>query len=334
MKPFRDRNPVVIGVLGFAVIGALMLGAFRADRLPLIGGGETYYAEFAEAGGLDTGSEVRLAGVSVGDVTDIELDGDVVRVEMLIDTDADLGEDTGAKIQVRTILGAMYVALEPAGSGELTSDDIIPVSRTESPYDIVQALSDLSTTTDELDQEQLAAALDEVSELSTTIPDEFGDALEGLSRASATLSARDREITDLLVGIERATSVLNDNDEELEILFADADVLFREVANRRDSIRTLLISTQTVSNELTALIEENEEQITPMLEELEEITGMLVRIESSLDEALRLGGPFARFFANTLGVGPWFELDLDLTLPQIEEILDNSDDVFGQGGNR
>lgn len=321
MKPFRERNPVVIGLLGFAVIAAMLVAAFRADRLPLIGGGDTYYAEFAEAGGLRTGNEVRVAGVSVGKVTGIELDGDKVVVEMLIDTDVDFGRDTGARIQVRTMLGAMYVAIDPAGPGALAAGDTIPVSRTEAPYDVVQAFSDLSDTTSQIDQQNLAEALDEIAILSGEIPDEFADALSGLSRVSSTLSARDQEITDLLQGLERAMVVLNDNDEQLETIFTDADSLFRAVADRRDSISALLQGTQTLSLELTALIDDNEEQLRPMLEQLEEITDMLVRIESSLDEAFRLAGPFARVFANNLGVGPWFTSNMNFEPAQLDEIL-------------
>ena len=50
--PFRARNPVIIGAVSLAVIAALILAAFRAQDLPLIGGGDTYYAAFTEAGGL------------------------------------------------------------------------------------------------------------------------------------------------------------------------------------------------------------------------------------------------------------------------------------------
>jgi phospholipid/cholesterol/gamma-HCH transport system substrate-binding protein len=44
--PFRARNPVIIGAVSLAVIAALILAAFRAQDLPLIGGGDTYYAAF------------------------------------------------------------------------------------------------------------------------------------------------------------------------------------------------------------------------------------------------------------------------------------------------
>ena len=65
--PFRERNPVIIGAVSLAVITAFVLAAFKAEDLPLIGGGDTYYAAFSEAGGLKANDEVRVAGVRVGE---------------------------------------------------------------------------------------------------------------------------------------------------------------------------------------------------------------------------------------------------------------------------
>src|SRR4051812_50054622 len=48
-KPFRDRNPVIIGAVSLGVIAALVLLAFNAQSLPLIGGGTVYPAPFAQA---------------------------------------------------------------------------------------------------------------------------------------------------------------------------------------------------------------------------------------------------------------------------------------------
>ena len=47
--PFRERNPVIIGAISIAVIAVLLLAAFRAGDLPLIGGGTSYKAAFSEA---------------------------------------------------------------------------------------------------------------------------------------------------------------------------------------------------------------------------------------------------------------------------------------------
>ena len=77
MKPFRERNPVTVGAVSIAVLVLMLVAALRANDLPLIGGGDTYYATFSEAGGLRSGDEVRMAGVRVGEVDSIELDDDL-----------------------------------------------------------------------------------------------------------------------------------------------------------------------------------------------------------------------------------------------------------------
>ena len=80
--PFRERNPVTIGAISIAVLIALLIVAFKAGDLPLIGGGDTYHASFSEASGLKPNDEVRIAGVRVGKVTGVDLDGDKVDVDL------------------------------------------------------------------------------------------------------------------------------------------------------------------------------------------------------------------------------------------------------------
>jgi phospholipid/cholesterol/gamma-HCH transport system substrate-binding protein len=74
MKSFSKRNPIPIGLASLAVIAVLLLVAYRADSLPVIGKGPEYHAQFSEAAGLAVGDEVRIAGVKIGKVTKVALD--------------------------------------------------------------------------------------------------------------------------------------------------------------------------------------------------------------------------------------------------------------------
>src|SRR4051794_36544066 len=197
MKPFRERNPVIIGAISLAVIALLILGAFRAQDLPLIGGGDTYTAAFSESGGLKPDDPVRIAGVRVGKVEKIELDGDHVKVTFRVKTDSEFGTETGASIRVNTLLGAMYLALQPAGSGQLEAGDEIPVERTSSPYDVVEAFSGLADTAEEIDTDQLATSMTTLADLTRNTPEEFQAALSGVSRLSANIAAKNERIGEL-----------------------------------------------------------------------------------------------------------------------------------------
>lgn len=307
MKPFRERNPVMIGVIGLALIVLMMLGAFRADRLPIIGSGDVYHADFAEIGGLKTGNEVRVAGVSVGKVQDIELRGNKVRVTFKIDKGTKFGTETGADIRVRTLLGAEFLAVTPKGPGQLAKGATIPLDRTIAPYDVVQAFSDLSETTDQIDIPELSKALDTLAEVSVQTPEEFRGAIKGASNLSRNLAARDDQINTLLINLKKVSGVLNSRNDELVTLFKDSDVLFTAISERRDSIHRLLVSTQAISNELRALVKDTRADLKPALKQLDTVTTMLRKNEASIDEALRVYPAFTRLFADALGTGPWFD---------------------------
>lgn len=334
MKPFRERNPVIIGAIGFALIAALMTAAFRASDLPIIGGGDIYYAEFSEAGGLQADDEVRVAGVRVGVVEAVELDGDRVKVRFRIEEDTGFGQDTGASIRIKTLLGSMFLALEPSGTGQLAAESTIPMDRTASPYDVVQAFEGLGETTRELDTGQLADSFTTLADLTRETPEEFRAALTGVSAISDTLASRDEELNELLGNLEDVSGTLEARDDDIVALLEDADVLFRAVVARRQAISDLLDATSELSVELTRLVRESRDDLRPALRKLGNVEDTLLRNEDNLEESLDLMVPFYRVFQNTLGTGPWFDTLIDnfpTTLPSFGDAVGGA--TGGNGGN-
>ena len=305
--PFRERNPVVIGAISLAVLAGLLLASFKAASLPIIGGGDVYYAAFSEAGGLEPDDEVRIAGVRVGKVEDIELAGDHVRVRFRIDDSAEFGQESAAAIKVKTLLGSMFLAIEPAGDGQMNEGYEIPVERTTSPYDVVEAFSGLAETSAEIDTDQMAEAMTTFADLTRNTPEEFRAALDGVSALSSNVAAKNEQINTLLQNLEKVSKVLDARDEDIIALMRDADVLFRALVQRREAIHRLLVSTSRLSVELTTLVRQSREDLAPALANLESVVQVLNKNEDNIDNSLRLMAPFYRVFANTLGTGPWFD---------------------------
>lgn len=317
--PFRERNPVVIGAVSLAVIALLILAAFRAQDLPLIGGGDTYYAAFSESGGLKANDEVRIAGVRVGKVESVELDGDHVKVTFRVDTPSAFGGDTRAAIKVKTLLGAMYLSLEPAGDGQLAEGSEIPVEHTSSPYDVVDAFSGLAQTSERIDTGRLAKSLTTLADLTRSTPEEFRGALRGVSALSSNIAARDEQINTLLKNLKRVSGVLDERDGDIVGLMKDSDVLFRALVARREAVHNLLVSTSRLSEELTTLVRQSRADLKPALEHLDNVVAVLNKNEDNLDNSLRLMAPFYRVFASTLGSGPWFDTYIQ-NLPPVPDV--------------
>jgi len=307
MTPFRERNPVTIGAAGLVAIALFMLAAFRADDLPLIGGGDIYYAQFGEAGGLKPNDEVRVAGVRVGQVEDITLDDGHVLVKLRVDKGTEFGDETGASIRVKTLLGAMFLALEPAGSGQLDPDSEIPLVRTASPYDVVEAFSGLASTEQRIDTDQLAQSLNVLADTFRNTPDEVRSSLRGLSRLSQNVAARDEQLNTLLTNAAKVSKVLADRNDNLKQLFKDGNVLLQAVYERRQAVHNLLLATVKLSHQLTGLVKDTRADLKPALDHLDNVVDLLNARQDQLDDSLRLMAPFYRVFANTLGTGPWFD---------------------------
>lgn len=315
MKPFRERNPVPIGAAGLVVLALLVAAAFNVQRLPLIGGGTVYHAAFSEAAGLRPQDPVLLAGVKVGRVEDVGLEGDHVLVAMRVNDGVHLGRTTRAAIRIKTLLGRKYLALDPQGPGALDPGHEIPVSRTESPYDVVQAFGKLSTTVDSIDTKQLAKAFDTISATFADSPAEVKASIRGLSRLSRTVASRDAQLRELLDHANGVSKVLAQRNQQFTKLLHDGDLLLKEVEKRRAVIHRLLVSTSDLSKELTALVQENRAQIKPALQRLHAVLGVLRKNQHNLDESIRRLAPFVRAFTNTLGNGRWFDTYIQNLVP-------------------
>jgi phospholipid/cholesterol/gamma-HCH transport system substrate-binding protein len=315
-KPFRDRNPVTIGAISLSVIALLVFLAFNAQNLPLIGGGTVYKAQFSEAAGLQPDDPVRVAGVKVGQVESLGLEDGAVLVEFRV-KDTFVGDRTEAAIKIETVLGAKYVALVPRGSGELDPEQPIPLERTASPFDVVEAFADLSSTIDDLDTAQLASSFEVMAETFADTPDEVRTSLQGLARLSDTIASRDAQLGELLSATERVTAVLADRSGEFNQLIVDSNTLLTEVQERRELIDSILTSTQELSRQLSGLVEDNREALGPVLQQLNTVTDILSRNRAALAETVNNLAPFVRVFTNTLGNGRWFDSFVNDLLPTV-----------------
>jgi phospholipid/cholesterol/gamma-HCH transport system substrate-binding protein len=315
-KPFRDRNPVTIGAISLAVIAALVFLAFNAQSLPVIGGGTLYQAYFSEAAGLKPDDPVRVSGVKVGKVSSLSLEHGAVLVKFRV-KNAFLGDQTEAAIKIETVLGAKYLQLVPVGAAELNPDSTIPLSRTASPYDVVQAFSDLSTTIDQIDTTQLASSFEVLSQTFTNTPDDVRTSLQGLARLSQTISSRDAQLQQLLSATRSVTQVLADRNGEFTKLIVDSNTLLQEVQARRQLIDQILANTQRLSQQLSGLVADNRAALTPALQQLSTVTDILSRNRAALGQTVANLAPFVRVFTNTLGNGRWFDSFVENLIPGI-----------------
>ncbi|WP_158882616.1 MCE family protein [Amycolatopsis anabasis] len=306
MKRLRDRNQAAVGAVTLVLLVLSVVAAYNSDDLPLLGNGTTYSAYFAESAGLQPDNEVQVAGVKVGQVTDVSLAGKKVQVKFKVEGTR-IGDGSTASIEIKTLLGEKYLALQPKGGGAQDPNEPIPVERTRTPFELQDAFKQLNQTVGDINTQQLAQSFNVLSDALRDTPKPMREALNGLSALSKTVSSRDQELANLLSNTSQVSKTLSDRNAQLRKVITDGNLLVDELQKRKNAISALLKGTQQLSAQLTGLVADNRQQLRPALEKLGLVTDLLQRNQDNLDKGLKSLATFTRVGANATGNGRWFE---------------------------
>ena len=302
---FRDRDSKKLGIWGAVSAVALMGISLNYDRIPYVNGMSDATVYVADAAGLTTGDEVQVAGMKVGSIRSIELDGDRVRVGFTIDRDVDLGTDTSAQIKTDSILGRRALGVFSDGRGEL-EDNTVPLDRTSVPYSLTSALGDLSDTVEAMDTEKVDEALTVLAETMEGSSPEVRGAIDGITRLSQALNERDEGVRQLLEKAAGTTDVLGRRSDQINQLMVDGNVLFTQLDLRRRALSELIVNIDELSRQLSGVVQDNEAQLGPALDKLERVSDLLIRNKDDIDLGLRRIVPFSTALSEAVASGPWF----------------------------
>lgn len=286
MQKYRGSQLIRAGFIGVVLIILVIAVGLQPERLYQWATSLRYEALFTEAGGLTVGNDVTVSGIKVGSVSSIELENGDALVGFTIDGRYALGSDSTAHIRTGTLLGERVLALESKGSGTLDRREVIPTTRTSSPYSLTDAVSELTANTAGTDTESLNQSLDTLAETLDQIAPQLGPTFDGLSRLSQSLNNRNQSLAELLRTAGDVTGIFSERSQQVNALILNANDLLAVVNERRHAITRLLANTAAVSRELTALVADNEEQLAPTLEHLNVVTEMLEKNRDNLAKML------------------------------------------------
>ncbi len=116
----RDLVETIVGALVIVAAVGFLVYVNQASGVANQSGGFELTASFRKAGGLSPGSEVRLAGVRIGSVREIQIDYERYRadVRFQIAGTAKIPEDSSAEIQAEGLFGGTYISIVPGASTE------------------------------------------------------------------------------------------------------------------------------------------------------------------------------------------------------------------------
>lgn len=286
MLHYRGSHLIRHGLVGLVLLTCTILIGLQSQVFITWATTTRYQAVFAEAGGLEAGDDVVLSGMKVGTVSGVALENGDAHVVFAIDEKIRLGSATTAQIKTASLLGKRMLTVVSEGGGTLKPLDIIPASRTSSPYSLTDAVGDLTTNVTDMDTRALDESLNLLSLTLDRIAPQVGPTFRGVADLSRSVHARDESLRSLLTATSDVSGILADRSEQVDSLILQSNTLLEVLTARRHDIVTLLGNTSRVADELSNLVDDNEAELGPTLARLNSVLAMLEKNRDNIAEAL------------------------------------------------
>ena len=257
-------------------------------------GSITVTAYFSDSAGLFTGNDVGVLGVPVGEVTEIEPEGDRVRVTLEIDGDQPVPADAGAVVVARSVATDRYVELTPVyrEGPRLEDGDTIAVESTRTPVDFDQVLSTIDEfatgiagsqeTTEAIKRfvdagdaafsgrgPQLNETITKLSQAAGEVSGQRGEivaALTSLDALVAAIARDERTVRKFLGRVAEGSALLNDQRTEFRDSLRALDRAVRTVAEFAVKNRGQLVKALDGSADIMDALMEKQAQLAEVLE--------------------------------------------------------------------
>jgi phospholipid/cholesterol/gamma-HCH transport system substrate-binding protein len=273
----------------------------------------TYYAQFADTGGINRGDKVRIAGVDVGLVRSTEIDGDKVKIGYSLQG-TQIGTESRASIRTDTILGRRNIEIEPRGSKPLRANGVLPIGQTTTPYQIYDAFFDVTKAASGWDTQTVKRSLNVLAETIDQTYPHLSAALEGVERFSDTIGKRDDQVRQLLANANKIAGVLGSRSEQINRLLVNAQTLLAAINERNYAVSMLLERVAAFSEQVKGFIDDNP-NLNHVLEQLRVISDVLRDRRFDLMDTLSTVAKFVASLGEAVSSGPFFKVMLANLLP-------------------
>ncbi|GED96714.1 MlaD family protein [Gordonia crocea] len=271
------------GLVGMA---AAAVGLVVAGLIFIIPFGErTYTAYMKNSGQLQPGDEVRIAGVNVGKVRSVSLDGARVKARFTVDSGEILGDATSVEVKLLTPVGGHYLAVKPAGDRPL-GDVPIPEHRASDSVELTQVMESAAPAFGAFDGSTLRQTILEVNRAIDGQPlavrnllTDATDLMTGLARQSDQLDTGRRVADEYVAAIANDKALLAEFVRQLGVVAV-------KLGKQRENIVTTFQSLRRLAKFVQRPIMAFGDQIEPSISNVEEVFRTLTADLSKIDRAI------------------------------------------------
>jgi phospholipid/cholesterol/gamma-HCH transport system substrate-binding protein len=271
-------------ILGAVLAVAVLAVGFMVFRPK--NGGHHYSAVVADASELVRNNSVRLRDVQVGKVTSIGVDGLHAKVGFVVAKDVRLPAQTTAVLRQTSMLGEMFVDLEPQGDGQLRDGATIPLSRTRRAAQLEQVVQLGGQLVNQVTAENFNRMITTFDEAWGGHPERLQKLFDAMAGASGALDANREALGVTIDKVEEMAAALAPPTGELAASVNNFAAGLRALDAHRDQLGAFTTGLKHLSDSASDLLVKHEAKLSASGRQAKDVLDQIVNNLDDFEKGL------------------------------------------------
>lgn len=310
----RSLTGPLVKLIIFGVVTLFVTTMLALSIANYGGGGNTFKARFTDVTALNSGDEVRIAGVRAGHVTGVEIvDKRLAEVSFKV-TDRDwLPASITASIRFRNLVGQRYISLEQ-GTGEqgrkLSEGSTIPLAQTHPALNLTTLFNGFRPLFQTLTAEDINKLSYEIIQVFQGESGTINELVANTASLTNKIADKDAVIGEIVTNLTKVLDTVNKRDDQLTGLIINTERLISGLAAERGTVGQAVQSLGNLTGVTADLLAQTRPSLQGSIAGLSTATGELSARKSEVNEALK-NLPIKMDKLGSVGsYGSWFQFYL------------------------
>ena len=283
--------------------------AIRVGNVSLFTHRTSYQAQMADVTGLQPNNAVKIAGVTVGQVTGITVQRDHALVTFAIDNSVHLRSSTKSGLQENNVLGQQFFYLYPGSTGpDMRAGNVIPLSQSISDPGVGAFLNALGPFLSAINPAQANTFVRSMLAALQGNQDKVDQLINDSATVSQTVGSLDTQVGQVINALDQVLTALASRSSDVGTLLDNLQTVSQTLASHNDLLDTVVTNLSKFTGEFAGVVQSNQGNLASTISDLQSVTSVVQDHEQSLAAGLSTLGSGFNPYTLISNYGQWFQV--------------------------
>ena len=307
----KSHLPTLLKFGVFVVVALVLLVALavRVGNVSLFTHRTTYQAQLADVTGLQPNNAVKIAGVTVGQVTGISVQRGHALVTFAINNDVHLRASTKSGLQQNNVLGQQFLYLYPGSTGkDIQAGYVIPLSQSIADPGVGAFLNALGPFLAAVNPAQANTFVQSVLAALQGNQDKVDQLINDSATVAQTVGSLDTQVGQVIDALNQVFTALAQKSSDVGTLLDNLQSVSQTFAAHNDLLDTVVTNLSKFTGQIAAVVQSNQGNLATTISDLQSVTSVVQDHEKSLSAGLSSLGAGFNPYTLISNYGQWFQV--------------------------